>query len=258
MSTSELKKIFHDPSFKIERFVQFGGKGMANFPDGELLFVAPSGHNSEHLFTAVEEEGLATQIDLGLVPVAARLAQSWVHGCSLNIQAGTAFDPRLIHILQELKRASNFRPDKVVLEVTEQGKIPEDADSGILYQILSMGYRIAVDDIEFDQPDNMARVHQIDGAASIHKFSFKSMAAIRNPETRDDMLHSIATLTDQYNATAVMEGVQGKDQIHFSVMREAGIRAFQFYLPPADQPETGQNSNLPVVYSASRSLALYA
>ncbi len=219
------------PAFRIEHFESILRSLRRDVPSGELLLKSVS--DREQFFLDAHDAGISLDVDKILFPRAAMLAQLLANGGSVNVHTGTPYEAEFIDLLKDLKDKQGFDPSKVTIEVTEHGYIPVHARYSRLEDILSMGFRLAVDDIDPHSEENMERVRAINGAASMHKFSHKTMEQIRlGGEEKGQALEAISALRRDYPKSAlVMEGITPKDRALFPALADSGITLVQYYRP---------------------------
>ncbi|MFA7276326.1 MAG: EAL domain-containing protein [Pseudobdellovibrionaceae bacterium] len=230
-------------SFRVDAFQVPVARGP--FPHAEILYVPPNGMDAEEFFCGIRQTpDLAIRTDLALFPHAARMAQLFQGGCSLNVQAETLFDERFHRILENLAADGGFNASKVWIEKTEQGQIPEDADLGCLARIKAMGFRLAIDDLDTTDATNMARLTLIGEDADMFKFSYKTMKAIRE-DADGKALQRIVDIAKVYpDKIIVMEGVRHSDYALYGDLIRAGVHMFQIYDPQPKTPCSSQDQQL--------------
>lgn len=221
-------------AFRVETFEPIPRSRRNDVPSGELLL--RSVHNREQFFLDAHDAGMSLEIDKILFPRAAKLAQLLSNGGSVNVHTGTPYEAEFLDLLKDLVAKPGFDPAKVTIEVTEHGSIPSNARYSQLEDILGMGFRLAVDDIDPSCERNMERVSAINGAAAMHKFSYKTMEQIRlGGEDREQAFDAISALRRDYPKSAiVMEGMTVRDRALFPALADTGVTLVQYYHPHPD------------------------
>lgn len=202
-------------SFRSEVFVPIGGHtGFSGF--AELLFQ----HDDAERFFKSATHGQIHHIFLQAVQNKGRFSKT------INIQPAALFDPNFLPLLlRELRRFSKIERQKICIEITEHGGIPENFNKKLLAFLKYIDLKLALDDFDPRNAEELKRLECFGPYMDIIKFPYQVMEALRDPETRTDMSDKIRAACKKYPDRAfVMEGIgENEPEAVKTFLRDLGI-----------------------------------
>ncbi len=225
-------------SFTVEEFHSF--EGDSRVPHGEMLFKHKT--STEDFFAAVRknpEDIIPTDLKIFEKAIAEHLRLG--HSVSINLNAETFSDDRLLSTLEKLMNEHpKLDPNKIWLEITEQGGIPENFDGTRLALLKGLGFTLALDDFDPTQEIEWARLDIFSPYLSAIKLPFKIMDEIRSNDilTAERLIQKIQAAHPE--KILVIEGHKGKDSEFNDFLKKAGVDVIQksSYVDPKIPLET--------------------
>ncbi|MEM8963176.1 MAG: EAL domain-containing protein, partial [Acidobacteriota bacterium] len=144
----------------------------------------------------------------------------------LNCSAPAFTDPELCETLIALTGAVGYRPDDIVLEVTERVAITEwQAFQTALARVRRAGLKVAIDDMGSGY-SSLHAVAEIE--PDYLKFDLSLILNIHRSRIKRNLLESLVLLADKISARTIAEGLECEDE--FETVRRMGIEYGQGYL----------------------------
>ena len=198
----------------------------------EALIRGPSDgplHSPHTLFAVAQQEGLLVQLDRVCAQTQlARFAELELPGrLFVNLTPQSLFSAELAaERLCELVRAAGLAPDRVVLEITENGPL---GDLGRLRSIASscreQGFAIAIDDLGTGY-SGLRQWSEL--RPEYVKIDRHFVQALHEDTTKRQFVRSIAEIARTVGSWVVAEGIESDDELR--ALRGLGIDFVQGYL----------------------------
>ena len=230
----------HPIAFRAERFHHFADKtpSLYPLPQYELLFEPPEGHTATDFFDSIRSSQPGRIVDTDLAILVAALNHQKELGCaaSINMNAETFFDPRLVPILEDFFVQNPFmRRSDTTLEITEQGGIPKNFNEAQLRTIKAYGFPLALDDFDPTEGREWKRLKAFAPYMNIIKMPYQVIEACRETLSTsyrqvmndvDGIVKGIRSFTQ--NSRIIAEGYDPhRDARLLAVLKLQGIGSVQ-------------------------------
>lgn len=207
------------PTFELEYFDAFSPRAhfKSNFPVAEMLFRPQNGQNPEEFFQSARANGKVVEADLAVFELAIQEHMRLGHSVSINLNAETFFDDRLLNSLTNIKRQHPaLDPQNIWLEITEQGGIPKSFNPQSLTRLNKLGFNLALDDFNPHDPQEHFRLWRFAPYVQAVKMPFQVIEELK-------LSVQLETLRDIRNARQgnqdvmlVMEGYREEEHKEMS------------------------------------------
>jgi diguanylate cyclase (GGDEF)-like protein/PAS domain S-box-containing protein len=178
-----------------------------------------------------EATGLIEQIDEFVLREAVKQTMGWQKSGFKNLDisvnlSSRQFTPKLINFLKQTLLEFCFRPQNLVLEMTERTLIESTTNVlSVLQKIKSMGIKISIDDFNTGYSSfNYVKRFPIDYLKIGHSF----IKGVPHNDKDCAIAKSIITLGHSLGKEVIAEGVERKNQLRF--LQEEGCNFLQGYL----------------------------
>jgi diguanylate cyclase (GGDEF)-like protein/PAS domain S-box-containing protein len=151
---------------------------------------------------------------------------AWIGRCfvTVNFSAHQFHDPDLLSMIEEVLRANNLAPDRLILEITESvtlRNVPETMN--VIESLNNLGVGIALDDFGTGYT---SLSYLGDLKPKIIKIDRSFVGQLH--EHNDTLLETIISLGNKFNMTMLAEGIETEAQ--FEHLRRLGCELGQGYL----------------------------
>lgn len=205
-------KLHFQPRIDLQSGKVVSAEGLIRWQHPERGLVMP-----DNFIPICEETGMIEDLGRLVLELGSTQANKWhIDGLdidvSLNISPRQFQDDALLRSLEELSRNSDFRCDKMELEITESVLIGDlDEIEKKLKIISQMGFRIAIDDFGTGY-SNLSYISQFPLDCLKIDQSFINQLPRTGP-----IISLILTLAKQIGATVVAEGVETQEQLDWLI-----------------------------------------
>jgi EAL domain-containing protein (putative c-di-GMP-specific phosphodiesterase class I) len=215
--------------FKLEPFRDLRKNiGEDNFPRGEILFRHPTIPTEDFFAAARKNPDTIVPTDLEIFEQAIAEHMRLGHSVSINLNAETFFDDRLLDTLNTIKHNHpDFRPQDIWLEITEHGGIPKNFDGSRLVILKELGFALALDDFDPTKDDEWERLQIFLPYIDAVKLPYQFMEDIRH---NDIMATSRLIQKSQIACLGkimIIEGHRGNDHEYNLFLQSVGIDVIQ-------------------------------
>lgn len=202
------------------------------FPTAEMLARDQNGMPAGNVFDKARECKQEVAVDLLALSIGVEHHLKWGQPTSsFNLAAETFFNEALIPKLTQLQlKNPRLDPRKIWLEITEQGGVPSNSDPKFLEGINDLGYRLALDDYNPNNPAERARLEIFGPFVKAVKLDYTHANTFRcGTDAEIELLsNQIRSIKNEFpQMIIVLEGVRGSDIDMIPKLLESGVQVVQ-------------------------------
>lgn len=216
-------------TFRLEEFqCLHDGINGVSFPYAEMLYRPP--HKTTADFFAAARTNIDTIVttDLDIFEQAIAEHMRLARPVSVNLNAETIFDDRLLDSINRIMKAHpNFRAQDVLLEITEDGGIPDNFDGLRLTHIKDMGFKLALDDFNPTIDEEWGRLNAFLPYVDVVKLPYKVMEDVRDRDIGQGLHFIRKAQAACTGKILVIEGHRVSDHQYDDRLKHVGITFVQ-------------------------------
>ncbi len=217
--------LVYQPIFSTDTSRPVGAEALSRWHHARLGSISPA-----RFIPLAEESGLIVDFDRlvmgNLLTAMTKERHRFAGWISMNLSARSFHDPRLTATLRNLLEKTGYRPDRLVLEITETTAMIEPAvTTRVLNELKRLGVRIAVDDFGVGY-SSLAYLR--DFPVDLVKIDKDFVQGLGQGQSDEGIVRSILALARELGIETLAEGVETEPQLRW--LASNGCRYVQGFL----------------------------